>query len=91
MLKSIYRKEPILSVVATAGAVNVAIGGLGEHWTLMSVGLSAVGVAIALGVRQRQMRRPVEPVERPPVYVLPPSSSSGLPMLNIAKKSPPRR
>ncbi|MDX2231672.1 MAG: hypothetical protein NW220_18705 [Leptolyngbyaceae cyanobacterium bins.349] len=89
-LKSIYRKEPVVGFLVTAGAVNVAIGTLSEHWSLMSVGLSVVGVAIALRVRQMQTRRrPVSAPPRPPVYVLPPSSSGGLPMLSVSKKNPP--
>lgn len=91
MLKSAYRKEPILSFIVTAGVVNVAIGGLSEHWSLMSLGLSAVGIALALGVRQKYVRkRPLEPQNRPPVYILPPSST-GLPMLSMSKKNPPGR
>jgi len=88
ILKSAYRKEPIISFIVTAGVVNVAIGGLSEHWSLMSLGLSTVGVAIALRVRQMHVRqRPLEPQNRPPVYILPPSST-GLPMLSMSKKNP---
>ena len=88
-LKSIYRKEPVVSFMVTAGAVNVAIAGFTEHWVLMSVGLSVVGVAVALYVRQMQTRRrPIPRQHRASVYLLPPSSES-LPLLNISKKNPP--
>lgn len=89
-LKSVYRKEPIVSFLVIAGAVNVAIGGFSEHWSLMSVGLSVVGVAIALGLRQQLQprRRRLPTSSRPPLYALPPSST-GLPLLNLAKKTPP--
>ncbi len=91
-MKSMYRKEPIISFMVTGGIVNVALGGLTEHWSLMSVGLSVVGVAIALWARQSLTRRRAEPTsKRPPVYVLPPASSSTLPMLNVPKKNPPNR
>jgi hypothetical protein len=91
-LKVVYRKEPIVSFLVTAGLVNVAIGGLTEHWSLMSVGLSVVGIAIALGVRQMQTRRrPLEPRDRRPAYALPPARAASLPMLDIAKKNPPER
>lgn len=90
-LKSVYRKEPVVSFMVTAGVVNIALGGFTEHWSLMSVGLSVVGIAIALRVRQMQtQRRPLTPRNRPPAYVLPPASSNSLPMLNISKKNPPR-
>lgn len=89
-LKSVYRKEPVISFVVTAGTVNVAIGSLSEHWSLASVGLGAVGVAIALHLRQRYTHRPIEPQHRSPVYVLPPAAQS-LPLLSITKKQPPGR
>jgi hypothetical protein len=89
-LKAMYRREPIISFVATAGAVNMAIGGLSEHWSLLSVGLGTVGVAIALRWWQVRNQRPVEPPSRPPTYALPPgSTSSSLPMLTVPKKKPP--
>jgi len=90
-LKSAYRKYPIVSFMVTAGGVNVAIGGFTEHWSLMSVGLSVVGVAIGLGVRQMQTRRlPLEPRNRSSVYILPPAAVTNLPLLSISKKNPPR-
>jgi hypothetical protein len=91
--KSIYRREPILSFVATAGAVNIAIGGLSEHWMLMSMGLGSVGVAIALYWWQLKTRKPVAPLaNRPSMYALPASSSRPtLPLLSIPKKNPPEQ
>jgi len=89
-LKLVYRKEPIVSFLVIAGTVNVAIGGLSEHWSLMSVGLSVVGVAIALGVRQQlRPRRPMQTPKRPPAYALPPAADA-LPLLSLSKKNPPR-
>lgn len=90
MLKSIYRKEPIIRFVVTAGAVDVAIGGFTQHWSLLGVGLGAIGVAIVLRLRQMQVRRSVEPQNRPPLYVLPPAPSS-LPLLTVPKKNSPNR
>lgn len=92
MLKSIYRKEPIISFVVTVGAVDAAIGGFTQHWSLMALGLGSVGVAIVLRLRQMQMqaRRPQEPQNRSPVYVLPPAPSS-LPLLTVPKKNAPGR
>jgi hypothetical protein len=90
-LKLVYRREPILSFLVTAGAVNVAIGGLSEHWSLVSVGLSVVGVAIALGVRQQMQPRrhsPMRVPKRRSLYALPPSAEE-LPLLRIAPKNPP--
>lgn len=94
MLKSVYRKEPILSFAATAGAVNVAIGGLSEHWSLMAVGVGTVGVAIGLRWWQIHTRRsPLESVSHRTTspYVLPPAPDyAPLPTLTMPKKNPPR-
>lgn len=91
-LKSVYRQDPVLSFVVTAGIVNVAIGGLSEHWSLLSVGLSVVGVAIALGVRQRfqPRRRRLPQSRRPPRYALPPAETE-LPLLTLTPKRPPEQ
>ncbi|HEY9616714.1 MAG TPA: hypothetical protein V6C64_07735 [Microcoleaceae cyanobacterium] len=91
MLKSFYRRQPVVSFVVTAGAVDAAIGGLSEHWSLLFLGLGAVGGAIGFSVWQWQARKPLEVPEHPPVYVLPPQSSRpSLPMLSMNKKQPPR-
>ncbi|NJP12080.1 MAG: hypothetical protein HC866_23590 [Leptolyngbyaceae cyanobacterium RU_5_1] len=92
ILKSVYRREPVTSFIVTAGAVNIAVGGLSEHWALMTIGLGAVGVAIALRWWQAQNRNSIQPQKRPPVYALPPHSSRpSLPMLSMSKKNPPNR
>ena len=95
ILKSLYRKEPILSFVVTIGAVNLGIGGVSEHWSLMAVGGGAVGVGLALRwwqLSQRKASKPEFAERRSPVYVLPPSSEGdNLPMLSIPKKKSPRR
>jgi hypothetical protein len=88
-LKSVYRKEPILSFVATAGVVNVAIGALTEHWSLLAVGTGTVGVAIALRCWQAYARRsPLEAtVQSSSPYVLPPAPDyAQLPPLTLGRK-----
>ncbi|PZV11016.1 MAG: hypothetical protein DCF22_15385 [Leptolyngbya sp.] len=88
--KSIYRREPVISFVATAGVVNAAIGGVSTHWVLMSIGLGTVGMAIALRWWQLQTRKPTVVVNRASVYALPSSSARPtLPLLSIPKKKPP--
>jgi hypothetical protein len=89
-LRSLYRREPLLSFVATAGAVDVAIGGFSTQWGLMSLGLGAVGMAIALRWWQHQTRKPTVLINRASVYALPSSDSRPtLPLLSIPKKNPP--
>jgi hypothetical protein len=92
--KSVYRKEPILSFVATAGAVNVAIGGLSEHWSLLAVGTGTVGVAIALRCWQIYSRRSPGESGRQGFsspYVLPPAPDyAPLPTLTMPRKNSSR-
>ena len=89
--KSKYRREPVLSFVATVGAVNVAMGGVSAHWGLMSLGLGVVGMAIALRWWQLRTRKPTVAANRAPVYALPSvSARPTLPLLSIPKKNPPR-
>ncbi|MGI0490002.1 hypothetical protein ACN4EK_31725 [Pantanalinema rosaneae CENA516] len=91
MLKSFYRRQPVVSFVVTAGAVDAAIGGLTSHWSLFLLGLGTVGGAIGVSLWQWQTRKPLEVPDHPPVYVLPPQSSRpSLPMLSMTKKQPPR-
>lgn len=92
MLKSIYRKEPVISFIVTIGAVDAAIGGLSEHWSLMTFGMGMVGVAVGMRLRQMQRQHEVEQTQRAPVHLLPPTSSRpSLPQLNLSKKNPPGR
>jgi hypothetical protein len=91
-LRSVYRREPIVGFVATVGVVDAAIGGLSEHWSLLTVGVGTVGAAIALRLWQLQRRSAVEQVSHNPVHILPPQSSRpSLPTLTASKKNPPRR
>ncbi|MBS0015328.1 MAG: hypothetical protein EA414_05655 [Arthrospira sp. PLM2.Bin9] len=90
ILKSAYRREPIVSFVITVGAVDTVIGGVTASLPLLSLGLGTVGVAVAWRWWLIQ-RSPVEQqTETAPEYYLPPSSSRpSLPMLTQNKKSRP--
>lgn len=89
LFRTIYRREPVIGIVATVGVVDAAMGGFSGHWSLLAVGTGTVGLAIALYWRQSQRRRPLEVTNQRPVYVLPPSSRTGLPTLSIPKKNAP--
>lgn len=85
-LKSFYRKEPLISMLITIGAVDALIGGLDDSWSLFAFGLGTVGAAFAYRLWRVQQRRPLpeEPVAQ---YYLPSNSSSPtLPMLSVSKK-----
>ena len=91
IMGSIYRKEPILAFGITVGAVDAAIGGFSEHYSLLMVGLLTVGAAIALRLwLQQQVRPRPQPPQRKPTYLLADkSSSASLPLLTMPKKNPP--
>jgi len=91
-LRSLYRKEPITGFLITVGAVDAAIGGLGEHWSLFAFGTGTIAVAIALRWWQQHRQATLEQTHRAPVHILPPqTSSSALPSLTMPKKQSPRR
>jgi hypothetical protein len=87
-LRTVYRKEPITGFLLTAGAVNVAIGGIDQSSALVFFGLSVVSVALALRWWQHFHRKPSVKLsttpERVPVRALPPSPPS-LPNLSVKK------
>ncbi|HEY9599238.1 MAG TPA: hypothetical protein V6D33_16360 [Cyanophyceae cyanobacterium] len=90
ILKSAYRKEPISSFIVIVGAVDAVIGGVGERWTLLSLGLMMVMLAVAVRWWQSQ-RRETNLAEQPVTHYLPPASSRPvLPMLSSTKRQPPR-
>ncbi len=90
LLKSTYRREPISSFILTVGVVDAVIGGVGDRWSLMIVGLGIVGVAIALRISSAQWRKtqqPEEPPARAPIHYLPAHTSTPtLPMLTMSRK-----
>lgn len=90
ILKSAYRREPIVSFVITVGAVDSVIGGISASLPLLSLGLGTVGVALALRWWQIQRSQVEQQPEAAPEYYLPPSSSRpSLPMLTQNKKRRP--
>jgi hypothetical protein len=94
ILKSTYRREPLISVVMTMGLVDALIGGLDDSWSLFIFGLVITGVSAGLKLWKIQQKRPVSQDE--PVLqqrYLPSQSSSStsvLPMLSVTKKKPPQ-
>jgi hypothetical protein len=89
VLKSIYRKDPIISVLMTMGGVEALIGGFDESWSLLVFGLGTAGVALIFKLWRMQQRPPLpeEPVVQ---HYLPPRSSSlPLSIMTTSKKKPP--
>lgn len=85
-LRSAYRKEPISSFILTIGIVNAAIGGVDREWTLMALGLGAIGAAVILRW-WISLRRPIQPIQDSPIRYLPDRSSrQSLPLLTSKKR-----
>ncbi|PSB26583.1 hypothetical protein [Stenomitos frigidus] len=82
LLRSTYRREPVVSFIVTAGVVEAAIGGLDEHWLLMGFGLSTIGAAIAL--RWWQQRQAVVKAGQTLLYAL--SHRPSQPELSFSKR-----
>lgn len=74
-----YRKEPISSFILIFGAVDAVIGGVGERWTLLSLGLLIVVLGGIVKWLQTQ-KTPVSFNNRVPRHMLPPSNSASTPL-----------
>jgi hypothetical protein len=85
-LKSAYRKEPITSFMAIAGAVDVAIGGIDRSWSLLFFGVSLVGVAIAIRWWQSQNAQAELNEDSPKYFLTSQSSRPALPTLDRANR-----
>jgi hypothetical protein len=71
-LKTFYRREPISSFILILGAVDGVIGGVGSRWSLFSLGVMLV--FLALGIRWWQGQKSVKIAVNPsPRRYLPPS------------------
>ncbi|MBA3924193.1 MAG: hypothetical protein H0X31_21835 [Nostocaceae cyanobacterium] len=86
--KSVYRKEPLPSILLTMGVVEAVIGGFDDSWSLLVFGIGTVSVAFALRWWFIQQRRPLP--EEPVVQRFLPerSSSPAAPMTTVYKKKP---
>ncbi|MBD2308093.1 hypothetical protein H6G17_21715 [Chroococcidiopsis sp. FACHB-1243] len=86
-LKSAYRKEPLPAFLITIGVVDAVIGGFGDRWSLFTIGLGTVGVAIALRWWMiSQKRQPEAPQPLAQHYLPYHSSNSELPPLSAPKQ-----
>jgi len=84
-VKVAYRKEPISSFILIVGAVDVVIGGMGEKWSLLSIGVATAVLAVGLRWWQAQKSEAIA-VEQPPRRYLPPASSRA-PLPHLTKEN----
>jgi hypothetical protein len=89
-LRSAYRKEPVSSFILIVGAVDAVIGGVGERWSLLSVGMLIVILGIILRWKQGQRSEAMVTEEIPRRFLPPSSNHSPLPLLTSEKQRRPR-
>ncbi|MFH7030413.1 MAG: hypothetical protein ACHBN1_34910 [Heteroscytonema crispum UTEX LB 1556] len=87
-LKSVYRREPLVSILITMGIIDALIGGLDDSWSLFAFGLGTTGVTLAWRWWRIQQRRPLQQEPVVQHYLPSRSSSSALPLLSVSKKKP---
>jgi hypothetical protein len=88
-IRSAYRHDPIASFLITAGAADIAIGGVSSHGGLALLGMVIVAAALGLKWSQSQRRSELFSEQAVQHYLPSQSSQSELPMLSIPKKRPP--
>ncbi|WP_071454223.1 hypothetical protein [Gloeomargarita lithophora] len=87
-IRSYYSRYPVVSVVVTAGVIDMVIGGTTPAWSLFWLGLMAA--TGTLGWRWLAGRREIPPRPEPPRrYLTSESSASSLPMLRIDRRQNP--
>ncbi|MCL2924538.1 MAG: hypothetical protein MGF17_07905 [Trichodesmium sp. MAG_R04] len=74
ILRTAYRKDPVVSFVVTMGAVDAVIGGAEASWSLFGLGMGTIGMAIILRLLLLN-RSHIEQATAIPEYYLPPNSS----------------
>lgn len=91
-IKRLFRKEPIVSTVVTAGSMNILLGMLEGQAMLAFLGVLVVSGAIALRGWQKYRRPVVDFSEPAPLRYLPEQSSRpAMPMMGLSSRrdSPP--
>ncbi|HEY9887656.1 MAG TPA: hypothetical protein V6D02_04600 [Candidatus Obscuribacterales bacterium] len=88
-IKRLFRREPVVSTVVTAGTVNILLGMLEGQALLAFLGVLVVSGAISLRGWQK-FRRPIEFPAQPPMRYLPEQpSQSAMPMLGLSSRRGP--
>ncbi|MEN9218349.1 MAG: hypothetical protein Q6J33_04985 [Gloeomargarita sp. DG_2_bins_126] len=87
-IRSYYSRYPVVSVVVTAGVIDMVIGGTTPAWSLFWLGLAATTGTLTW--RWLASRRETPPVPEPPRrYLASESSASSLPLLRMERRQNP--
>jgi hypothetical protein len=85
-IKRLFRKEPVISTIVTAGTVNILLGMLEGQAFLAFLGVLVVSSTIALRGWQK-FRRPVEFPEQAPIRYLPDQTARpSVPMVGLSAR-----
>ena len=74
-IRSVYRKEPLSGFLLILGVTDAVIGGVGERWSLLTIGLVVALLGMAMRWRQAAKTSDKAIATEPARYLLPPSSS----------------
>ncbi|NER84313.1 MAG: hypothetical protein F6K42_33215 [Leptolyngbya sp. SIO1D8] len=86
LIKRLFRKEPVISTVVTAGTVNIFLGMLEGQAMLAFLGVLVVSGTIVLRGWQKY-RRPVDFPEQLPLRYLPDQTARpAVPMLGLSSR-----
>ena len=90
LIKSIYRREPIVSTIVTMGFVNVLIGCLQGQAALLTLGILGASGAIAFRGLTRRRYSDSQVPPSPPLRSLPSQSARPqVPLLGLSHRQPP--
>lgn len=89
-LKLFYRQRPLMSIMVTAGVVDILMGGWGDRPSLIIFGMGVIGVGIAVRGWHRHPSSPTPPIKSSQVYLPTTGSRPQLPPLSSKKTYPNR-
>ena len=88
-IKRLFRREPVISTIVTAGTVNILLGMLEGQALLAFIGVLVVSGTLAWRGWQK-FRRPVEFPEQSPIRYLPEQTTRPpMPIIGLSSRQGP--
>ncbi|MEN9208150.1 MAG: hypothetical protein Q6K31_08290 [Gloeomargarita sp. GMQP_bins_14] len=88
-IRSYYSRYPVVSMVVTAGLIDMVLGGTKSAWFLFWLGFLATTGTLTWRWLVSRRTAPPPATERPRHYLTSESSASSLPMLRMNRRSNP--
>lgn len=86
-IKRLFRREPVISTVVTAGTVNILLGMAEGQALLAFLGVLVVSGTLAGRGWQKYHRQPLDFADSVPVHYLPDQTSqSAMPMMGLSSR-----